>query len=44
MSIGYFDSYHYHLILADNPLFKDLHSMDTLDIDYLVDKLIESAI
>ena len=44
MSIGYFDSYHYHLILADNPWFKDLRFMDTLDIDYLVDSLIESAI
>ena len=43
MSIGYFDSYHYHLILADNTWFKDLHFMDTLDIDYLVDNLIESA-
>ena len=44
MSIGYFDSYHYHLILADNPYFKDLHFMDTPDIDYLVDSRIESAI
>ena len=44
MSIGYFDLYHYHLILADNLWFKDLYFMDTLDIDYLVDSLIESAI
>ena len=43
MSIGYFNLYHYHLILADNPLFNDLHFMDTLDIDYLVDSLIEVA-
>ena len=40
----YFDSCPYHLILADNPRFKDLHFMDTLDIDYLVDSLIELAI
>ena len=43
MSIGYFDSYNYHLILVDNPCFKDLQFMDTPDIDYLVDSLIESA-
>ena len=44
MSIGYFDSYHYHFILADNSWFKDLRFVDTLDIDYLVDSSIESAI
>ena len=44
MSIVYFDSYHYRLILANNPWFKGLHSMNMLDIDYLVDSPIESAI
>ena len=44
MSIVYFDSYHYRLILANNSWFKGLHSMNTLDIDYLVDNPIESAI
>ena len=34
MSMGYFDLYHYHLILANNPRFKDLHFMDMLAIDY----------
>ena len=35
MIISYLYSYHYYLILADNPWFKDLYFMDTPDIDYL---------
>ena len=43
MGIGYFDLRHHNLTLADHPYSKDLRFMNTLDIDYLVDSLIEVA-
>ena len=44
MSIGYFESVPSSLILADNLQFSDPRFTDILDIDYLVDSPIESAI
>ena len=45
MSIGYFEFVPSSLILADNNLqFSDPRFTDMLDIDYLVDSPIESAI
>ena len=44
MSIGYFEFIPSSLILADNLQFSDLCFTNMLDIDYLVDSLIKSAI
>ena len=44
MSIGYFEFIPSLLILADNLQFSDSCFTDILDIDYLVDSPIESAI
>ena len=44
MSIGYFEFVPSSLILANNLQFSDPRFTDMLDIDYLVDNLIESAI
>ena len=44
MSIGYFEFVPSSLILADNLQFSDLCFTNMLDIDYLVDSPIESAI
>ena len=44
MSIGYFEFVPSSLILADNLQFSDPCSIDMLNIDYLVDSPIESAI
>ena len=44
MSIGYFEFVTSSLILADNLQFSDLCFTDMLDIDYLVDSPIESAV
>ena len=44
MSIGYFEFVPSSLILADNLQFSDPRFTDMLDIDYLVDSPIESAI
>ena len=44
MSIGYFKFVPSSLILADNLQFNDPCFTDMLDIDYLVDSPIESAI
>ena len=44
MSIGYFEFVPSSSILADNLQFSDLCFTDMLDIDYLVDSPIESAI
>ena len=44
MSIGYFEFVPSSLILADNLQFSDLCFTDMLDIDYLVDSPIESAV
>ena len=44
MSIGYFEFVPSLLILADNLQFSDPRFTDILDIDYLVDSPIESAI
>ena len=44
MSIGYFEFIPSSLILADNLQFSDPDFTDMLDIDYLVDSPIESAI
>ena len=44
MSIGYFEFVPSSLILADNLQFSDPWFTDMLDINYLVDSPIESAI
>ena len=44
MSIGYFEFIPSSLILVDNLQFSDPRFIDMLDIDYLVDSPIESAI
>ena len=44
MSIGYLEFVSLSLILADNLQFSDPCFIDMLDIDYLVDSPIESAI
>ena len=44
MSIGYFEFVPSLLILADNLQFNDPRFTDMLDIDYLVDSPIESAV
>ena len=44
MSIGYFEFVPSSLILADNLQFSDPCFTDMLDINYLVDSLVESAI
>ena len=44
MSIGYFEFVPSSLILADNLQFSDPRFTDTLDINYLVDRPIESAV
>ena len=44
MSIGYFEFAPSSLILVDNLQFSDPCFTDTLDIDYLIDSPIESAI
>ena len=44
MSIGYFDFVPSSLILADNLQFNDPRFIEMLDIDYLVDSPIESAV
>ena len=44
MSIDYFDFVPSSLILANNLQFSDSCFTDMLDIDYLVDSSIESAI
>ena len=44
MSIGYFEFVPSSLILADNLQFSDPRFNDMLDIDYLVDSPIESAV
>ena len=44
MSIGYFEFVPSSLILADNLQFSDHRFTDMLDIDYLVDRPIESAV
>ena len=44
MSIGYFEFVPSSLILAANVQFSDPRFTDMLDIDYLVDSPIESAV
>ena len=44
MGIGYFESVPSSLILVDNLQFSDPRFTDVLDINYLVDSPIESAI
>ena len=44
MSISYFEFVPSSLILADNLQFSDPRFTDILDIDYLVDSPIESAV
>ena len=44
MSIGYFEFVPSSLILADNLQLSDPRFTDVLDINYLVDRPIESAV